>query len=556
MKKFIKHYENPNEERMNRDLIDRNNDSDLVEYLINSCKSLEVLKQIKFLGFEYTVDEKEIDINNYISSRRKKDKKDKNKKYRYLQDSRFGELKIKFHIKCAGEEKIIKKRLLVPVADENGYYTIKGKKYFLLYQLVDSSTYTNKNDLTLKSLMPVTLKRLQSEFDDVNKVKYSAPIYGIRMFRKQVDLLLFYFSKLGVSKTLEYFSVNNVIKFKNNIENTIDYLYFPINSKLYIEVNKFFFEKYTYLQSMVSMILSACSNRITLDTLEDKEYWIIRLGGLSGTDVNKQKEKGENTLTYFDRLLDETTKKILRLRPENKKNIYACLRWMLQNFNELRKKDNLDLENKRLRCNEYVASLLTKAFSERVNRVISLGNKATIKNIEDIMKFPGDLLMQNLYRSGLLKFDDRINDLDFFSKLRYTLKGPQSLGNKNDNKIPTTHRGVHPSFIGRLDLNVCGSSDPGSSGIITPFCKTDGLFFSEKHEPEEFINEFKLDINNYNRSNKKSFVTFNCKDLEDYKNVISELDENIKNCSVKKIREKKKNSMFIKINIDNDFDDL
>ena len=62
----------------------------------------------------------------------------------------------------------------------------------------------------------------------------------------------------------------------------------------------------------------------------------------------------------------------------------------MQEFNELRLKDNMALENKRLRCNEYIASLLTREFSRRLNKIISLGKKATIDQFRDLFKFPGD----------------------------------------------------------------------------------------------------------------------------------------------------------------------
>ena len=60
------------------------------------------------------------------------------------------------------------------------------------------------------------------------------------------------------------------------------------------------------------------------------------------------------------------------------------------NFMNLRKKDNLDLMNKRLRCNEYIASLLTSEFSKRLNRIIVKGGKATEKDFAEIFNFPGD----------------------------------------------------------------------------------------------------------------------------------------------------------------------
>ena len=62
----------------------------------------------------------------------------------------------------------------------------------------------------------------------------------------------------------------------------------------------------------------------------------------------------------------------------------------MENFNTLRLKDNCSLENKRIRCNEYIASLLTKEFSRRLNRIISMGDKANIDNLKEIFRFSGD----------------------------------------------------------------------------------------------------------------------------------------------------------------------
>lgn len=36
--------------------------------------------------------------------------------------------------------------------------------------------------------------------------------------------------------------------------------------------------------------------------------------------------------------------------------------------------------NKRLRCNEYIGSFVTAEVSKRINRIVSLGDKATIKD--------------------------------------------------------------------------------------------------------------------------------------------------------------------------------
>ena len=57
------------------------------------------------------------------------------------------------------------------------------------------------------------------------------------------------------------------------------------------------------------------------------------------------------------------------------------------------------------------------------------------------------------------RYNDIINDMDMFSRVKYTIKGPNSLGNKNSNSISAKYRGLHYSYIGRIDLTVCGNSD-------------------------------------------------------------------------------------------------
>lgn len=556
MKKFIAEYNNPNEERINFGLIERKYDDDLVQYIVNACKSFEVLKYITFLGYDYIDDESKIDINNYITKRKKNKKKGDKTKYMYLEDSRYGELELRFKLECKGESTIIKKKLLIPVPDENGYYTIKGKKYFLLYQLVESSTYTTRDSLTLKSFMSVSLKRDIREFTDTDGETYTAPVYVINIFRKEMIVLLFYFAKIGVKKTLKYFSVDEIVDFKNKEEDKENNIYFQISSKLFLEVNRHFFQKYQYVQSIVFMILGISTNRLCMENLHEKSYWIEKIGSVSATNVYNYYEKGMNTLTFFDRMLDETTKKILKVHDSNKKNIYAVIRWMIQNYNELRKKENLDLDNKRLRCNEYIASLLTKALSERVNRIISLGNRVTLDKVKEIFRFPGDIILQQLYRSGLLKYDDKVNDMDFFSKLRYTIKGPNSLGNKNKNTISIKYRGIHPSYVGRIDLNVCGNSDPGTTGIITPFCETDGLYFNNKNEPENFKAEFEKDLVDYFKDNSDDlYIYLDFKNDNEYYEIITKLDNINKKF---KITEKEKDDLdyyYIDIKVNGKDDD-
>lgn len=163
---------------------------------------------------------------------------------------------------------------------------------------------------------------------------------------------------------------------------------------------------------------------------------------------------------------------------------------MVQNFVELRRKNNLDLSTKRLRLNEYIASMLSIRIGESVSRVLTYGNKINLKQVlTNIFKFSGSIVIQSLQNSQLLKFNDLVNDLDVFSSLKYSVKGPNSLGSRSSHNVNTRLRGVHPSYLGYLDINTYSSSSPGLSGSVVPFTETKGLYFDDNPEPQdrEFI---------------------------------------------------------------------
>ena len=299
--------------------------------------------------------------------------------------------------------------------------------------------------------MPVAIKRSSMKYsstvmketnkesveaEDVNGTEFLLPIYNVFVFRKEIPIVLFYFAH-GMTWALNYLGVSDVLRFVENLDNANyeDNLYFQVSTKCYVEVNKAIFLKYQYVQSIVGGIIHTTTNRFTIEDMYNPDIWIKKLSN------NNTLEKGRDVLVFFTRMLDESTKKVLLLEQHNKEDIYSICRWIMLNYNELRMKDNLSLDNKRLRCNEYIASLLTAEFSKRLNKIITLGSKATMQDFLDTFKFSGDILLQQMYTSGILRFDDTINDLDFFSRFRYTTKGPNSLGGKNSNNISARYRG-------------------------------------------------------------------------------------------------------------------
>ena len=498
MRKFLKVYENPFKDRINLPLIKRKLEGDLSEFVINVFKSLETIPSITFLDYSIERDESKIDYSKYITSRRRKKKKEEDVSYMYIKSDRTYEVKMTFKISVRDKEKIIKKSILLPKMDANNYITLKDKKFFLLYQLLDSSTYVVKNGITLKSLMPIVVKYNKNvHLEDVHGNNYDIVTYYMKVFKRDINILLFFFCKFGVSTAIRYFKLNKVIKLikvKKCDKDDDKNLYFPINKHFAVKVNKTLFKEEEFISTFVGMIYVCFANSTNEDDIDNQDYWLEELGSLYTNIKHKKIASGLSTMLFFERLLDQTTKETMKISPYNKRSIYAIIKWMIENFSDLKSKNNMNLNTKRLRLFEYIASMLSLKLGDGISRVLSYGSKVDINQIEtNIFKFPGTIVIQALTNSQLLKFDDRCNDLDFFSALRYTVKGPNSIGGgsggkggmKSERNISVKYRGVHPTYLGNLDINVYSSSNPGLNGSLSPFAHTNGLYFNDEPEPQD-----------------------------------------------------------------------
>ena len=163
MRKWIKDYVSVFEKELNVPLMNKSSDRPLVDYVKDAWKSLEIVKNIDILGFDYMEKESDVNINKFIYKREKKKKKKDRCDYKFVHDDRYGCLTTYIRItveeldektkETVVKQKLIKKQMLVPLQDEEtGKFFIKGKSYIVIYQLTDKSTYTSSSSVTLKSL--------------------------------------------------------------------------------------------------------------------------------------------------------------------------------------------------------------------------------------------------------------------------------------------------------------------------------------------------------------------------------------------------------------------
>lgn len=526
MRSLLKSYVNKNKEKFNNKIIYEMREEPLVPYIVDIFKSLESIPYITFMGYEYENDYSKMDLNKINKKTTKMKIKDENLKLMNIDESLLGRLIIRLKIDFREETRDVEIRLLLPEKYKKYYYLLNGKKYYPIYQLVDNSTYSRKDSIVLKSiLLPIIVKR------KMVKGETDVPMYYLNLFNREINIMLFYLSEFGFEETLKYFNIDkSIIDIKSSEKNVEydDYIYCYSEKKKYVlEVKRKFYEKDGFVRNLVFLLWELINEKtFNLDEIENKKYWVSCLGSLFNSNKILSYEKGRNVMVSFKRILDNITKRNLKLYKCNKKDMFSVVKWMITNFSGLKMKNNLDLKNKRLRLNEYIASYVSKAVADKVNRILTKTKLPDIDYIANQFNMKQDHLITELQKSPLLRYDDMVNDMDLINSLRVSSKGPSALGEKSGKSINMKYKDIHPSQVGRIDLNFTSSSSPGVTGMLVPFVEMDGLYFDSSMEVQNWEYEFyniKKDI--MESENKHLFVEFNIPDEETYFHIKEEVDK-------------------------------
>lgn len=500
MLKYLNKLPNDYVDQLNVGIMNKEFDKPLEEYIFDAFKGFEILPNIKILGYEWVPDEDKYDINDHVIRRNS----NKNKAIKNIAETRCGVMYIDAEVSGLDKNGVmkvhyIKKPVVIPIQDKNGYYLIKGKKCYLIYQMVDKMLYPSFGAVTLKSLMPICVKTSKEEFTDTEGSVYTIPIYNIQIFKTAINVLLIY-SNLTITKTLNFLEVDRFIHVERKDKEypkTDKVIRFECGKKsdIVVTVVKDIFEKDIYVKSIVGCLIKLFEDtKVQFKDIDNWEEWMIIVGGKNTI------RRGIYQHIFFNRLLDNVTRKELKINEYDKQDIYYLLRWIIQNYHTLWAKDNLSMINKRLRCKEYIGSFVTAEVSKRINRIVSLGDKATIKEYLNLFKFPEDIFITKLYNSGVLRYSETNSDMDFGSKFKMTKKGPNALGNNDSRRIPIRQRALHPTMLGYMDIADTSSSDPGQSGSLSPYCDMKSLYFDDSlYENEmhfkiaKYLDEYPLD---------------------------------------------------------------
>jgi len=484
MYNFLQEYSDNNPEKFNEELIYLKENDDVLEHINSIFKALEVIDGVHFMGV--TVEKDESAFPDYIVDETK---------YINVEESRYIKINFKFHLvdSNTGEECDVEKFIFFPKLINKTYFILNGNKYFPIYQIIDSATYNNGNSLTLKTLlMGVTIRTKPVEYFTIFDEGISGNIKIINLFKNKINYFYYYFADKGFFESIKYFIpkitdkdiyfTDTEPKNANKIKDT-HYIFKLINRKCdeHLVINKSLFESHP---NVALNIVDMCIGRHSQEIL-NKDYWLTFLGSTFSRNKNNYEKKADDILISFKRILDDSTKKSLRLKDKNKRDIFALVRWMIMRFEMLIQRDNMDLKYKRIRINEYLLYDLLIKMSRSTYRLLNK-QEITLKDRTQLFSTLGPMfVIKKIATNELCRYFGGVNAIELFNpSLKFSMRGFQGLGegSKNVNK---NYRGLHPSYIGRIGLTASSAGDPGMSGTFTPFLENHGFYFTDDVLDEE-----------------------------------------------------------------------
>lgn len=120
--------------------------------------------------------------------------------------------------------------------------------------------------------------------------------------------------------------------------------------------------------------------------------------------------------------------------------------------------------------------------------------------------------------------------------------------------INRKYRDIHPSMLGNIDILVCGNSDPGTSGVLSPFAKIDGLYFNSSDEPDEFYYNLTRDLEEKCKQDGRLYIKMDFESAHDYYEMLEKMIKFTEG-SIKISGTSREGHYELVINEDSDMDD-
>lgn len=542
MLKYLNNFLNTNPEKFNKEFIMSRSDNDVLEHVKDIFKSLEIINEFEVLDVKLTTDESQLGpirnnrqfYKSILPSRLNKityrvkitpsndttadspimlEDIEKENNPDYVAPS----------FKPSEESFIVEKDIFINKLIDKTFYINEGARYFLTYQIVDNATYGNTDSVSLKSLaMPINVSRkekinIESYFDST-KIYENYDSFEVLLFSKRVSPLLYVLAKYAYNSLVmqpiddekllfdqrnELRDTNMLKKFNQfwgtNIKISDDELSFEDGWVVIKHKNRFGVGTFIGVEEDMllnheptKLIIGSLLNMkidkksiiyFTEDDFNKPMFWIDKLASIftKNADPFKKYAKIKNMLISFDRLIDDPTRKTLKIGKEHSKDTLSILKYIIMNFEKLSTEDNFDLDKKRIRMYEYQLYPLRILFASHIFRILNSPSrtKAVLERVFSSLS-PMHVVKQTV-SNELLRYYNATNEMNLFtSLLRYSIRGPQSLSRT----VSMEQRDIHPSHVGRLSLIAASPGDPGLTGTLSPFVEIFDGYFKEQEDDD------------------------------------------------------------------------
>lgn len=512
-REFIHEYNKRNRPSFNNNFFVRSDDDlvNAIKHVVYSCERDNTFT-IKILEFEVIEDYD--DVNHVLwqyeesiinkgkppqeTTKKRNKKKDNQFSYLNLKDSDLKVIRILYYIKINEKKNgivddTVEVFIAMPRIVDGFYYRLNGNIYSAIYQIVDASTYNNsmaksakKQSVTFKTIFtPIRVYRYTTNLTTHDGETLQATYYITNIFKKSLLLIKYFLAKFGLYGTISFLGLKDVF-----VDDTLDMIDLNLNyafpvKDLYIIIPKIEYNSIPSAQSLVYTLIQCISNGI-IDNPYGSELYIKSLGmDFTTKDLSAVYNKGLNILASLEFVYDDITKNDLKLADEDKADVYRVLRWMMYEYNALRRKDNLDISTKKVRYAEYLASYYATKLAMGIYRISDKGDRADLTTIRKAIQIPPMYLINAITKCPLVNYKDCVNDLDSLIALKYTYKGISGIG-ESSNAISGAYRSVHPSHLGRVDIDTSSNTDPGISGTICPLASLYDEHFTKYEEPSSW----------------------------------------------------------------------
>jgi hypothetical protein len=446
-------------ERFDTKTIFMRDEDDFMEHVDTICKSLEVLEGVKYVGAEINDDETAI-FSKW--------------KTKPIEVSRLRMLTIRFKLTFKEETMDIEKTIQLPRIVDNFFFVLGGVRSFPILRAVDVNFVVTPELYSIKTLlMPVRFKykKAKRKTTSGEVIKYRS--FTLNIFKYALCPMSYFFAKFGVFETVSYFGLNygedfSIIelgrKALQRIHEDEEFVAFHITGDHYVKLRRSVLED-PGMASVACMIIAHLEHASSFE--DNPDFWISKLGNVFTKTASSYHDKGMKILFSLERIVNENSKENLPIPAEHKLDTYGVLRWMLLRFEEHRRMDSMDLEQKKIQCWEYLLEPLLLHFSKRAYATINT-RTMSIKTLKNMFNIREGFLLGKYATNELLRFAGCVNDCDLFNAaLRMTFAGASGSGQE----VTLRARGIHPSYVGNVGLVTSSASNPGMTATIVPFAQ-------------------------------------------------------------------------------------